>query len=163
MVLITLFVFAQAEFFPLNNEQRNLIVQRHNDLRKQWGVSRPLTYDLVLENVAQNHNFLSLGKTCDLKLVDHPNKNSAYGENLATFQNHPFDFQLIEKSIKMWQDETKGYSHSQLKEASKNPTSEIGHVTQMLAARTQKIGCSQYRKPNCDLVTVFCECTFLLI
>ncbi len=129
---------AQEINAPLT-EQKNALIQVHNDARMAVGVNSKLTWSDSLEVVAKAYaNHLAQSGTFE---HDPNNHSGGYGENLYAWTNKP----TLAYAAKAWVDERDFYRYGKIGDKSTCTQEPCGHYTQIIWENTSKVGCAMSR------------------
>uniref|UniRef100_A0A915LCM0 SCP domain-containing protein n=1 Tax=Romanomermis culicivorax TaxID=13658 RepID=A0A915LCM0_ROMCU len=151
-VLATAYCLA-ATMHEITQDEIDLIVKSHNQHRAKVaagrvpgqpaGVLEPLVWD---DEVAQHaYNYMSNDVdghgSCPTwhnpdKCLYHENTVDSLGENLAWGSDD------LEEAIDLWVKEHKNYTYSRAPNGAKHSGAMIGHYTQVVWARTKRVGCA---------------------
>jgi len=121
-----------------NDGFRTLMIETHNRLRARFGIA-PLTWDAQLASDAWQW----AGELARRDRMEHSSfqERKGQGENLATGITRYHDMELL---VNLWVDEEPQVKAGIFPDVSRTGNvRDVGHFTQMVWKRTQKVGCAQ--------------------
>nr|XP_026691286.1 GLIPR1-like protein 1 [Ciona intestinalis] len=143
LLLVAVVVCGAAEngiVFDLTRSQQNVFVDEHNNYRRQTNPPaadmRGISWDSELQDLAEMH-----AKKCTF---EHSNRKSKIpqfpqvGENIYVGSGKNVD-KVINETTKSWHSEVESYMY---KDNSCRDKSICGHYTQLVWAKSFKLGCA---------------------
>jgi hypothetical protein len=152
-LLLCIISLTAAQIIPLTQEDKDKIVDLHNQARSNYGVP-PLVWNNALQSSAESY-----AAGC----VWGHSGAAGKGENLAIAMKEPAapppeKLQSWRDQISGWYDEYQYYTCSTGK-----CSSECGHLTQMISIRTTSVGCGVVRCPKgnpFDMASQYMVCQY---
>ncbi|CAD5222687.1 unnamed protein product [Bursaphelenchus okinawaensis] len=130
----------------LNSAEQDVVTTKHNEIRSQVASGEyeglndeklpsaadmiELVYDRGLETVAQKY-----AEQCDWE------HSGSGGENLASFSGEHAKSDLLDMAVEMWFSESTYFNVTNVKRYQKQPEAMVGHFTQLVWAKTARLGC----------------------
>jgi pathogenesis-related protein 1 len=114
------------------------ILKAHNDARAELGLN-PLKWSLPLQAYATAY---SLKRKLDCKLE---HSHGRYGENL--FWGSPYGYYNYTDAVNDWVSEKQYYDYNS---NTCQPDQMCGHYTQVVWAKTERVGCAEVKCSNGD-------------
>ncbi|XP_043932458.1 peptidase inhibitor 16-like isoform X2 [Protopterus annectens] len=131
---ILFFCTITKRIWGLTNEEKEILVAEHNNLRSQVSPSAAdmleMTWDTSLESFAKAYTAKCLWA--------HDAENKDKGENLYATTMNSLD---VEKAVQEWYDERQNYDFDT---NYCNEDKMCGHYTQVVWATSEKVGCHEH-------------------
>lgn len=153
----------------LTQKEKDLFLKLHNDYRKLHDLP-PLAWDDRLARIAQAYTDKLVADGVGIKHPDNTSDdrlylgNGADGQNLSEFvcthktpgaaANAAKTCGTISSAIGLWTDECHDY------DPDKPDANDVGHLTQMLWRKTDKVGCAQGRDTRGNKTTSIYTCHY---
>ncbi|XP_023314714.1 venom allergen 3-like [Trichogramma pretiosum] len=157
----------------ITEQEKYIIVQLHNELRQkvargeeQRGNPGPQPPALAMPNLVWDEGLAEKAQQsanrCEMKhdACFYNPPYCDYGQNIATiWTKAPMDILRIEDRILGWYDEVELVNNNLVRSYYGESSSGWGHYTQMVWAKSTRIGCgiSRYYKYNFNYMMIFCN------